>query len=319
MGLTDTLSALLIVASILIVVVLIYNFLVEDDIKDTFKTRLREKFGGRLKEGFISMPDDAYVSDTGAIKSTGIITNGMRTKPWKDIQDEVRSKGYASDGVYIGASPGDAFSPLYENQKEINAIDQRTSDGVMDLEDLSLISKKIGASANNNAHNLYNRGGSKPTKMVLSKNEIRGVIDEKYLPYRDKNQQLAVVGTIIEIPGFDVTPERFEDDLKDTHFSAVLGHKKTARVPTAAGAAGASSKLDQRGDIGLSDSPTAKAVADSVKLVGDKLMIATGVDESGTKEVISTPAVSTPENATIAPPVNYAAGNTMHALDGRTN
>lgn len=261
-------------------------------------------------EGFIATPEGAYVDPvTGAIKAPTIMTNGMRRKSWAEVQKDINEKGTVSDGTHIGAGYGDGFSSLYENQKAIDAIDKKTMDGVMDLEDLAGISKRIGGAVSNNNHNLYNRGTARPTKMILAKNETRAVIDEKYLPYKDRNQQIAVVGTIIESPGFDVNIERMGEEFDGMHLASVSNHRKIVRTPTAAGAAGGTINMNK--EVQLEDSPNASAVANSVKMDGNKLMIAVGENSDGSKKVVSTPTTASSETITSEPPTNYAVGNTI--------
>ena len=229
------------------------------------------------KEGFLLTSQNAYVSpETGAIKGPGIMTDGMTRMPLDEISKRVNSNGFVSDGaISLGVDPGNGFNKVYESQLEIQDIDDRNVNGYQSIDDLDRISRRI-ASNNNNANNcMYTRAGSKPTKMVIEQNGIRGVIDEKYLPDRDKNHKIATVQTVIPIQGYDVNIERMGEHLLDTHFSKISKHGKEKRIPTAAGAIGGAGNKINNGVNGLSDdvSPNKAALEQSISLNGNNIAI----------------------------------------------
>lgn len=244
------------------------------------------------KEGFISTPQGGRLSETGAIRGPNIITDGTTNRPWDEMANEISKTGYTNDGKQmLGVSQGNNFDTLLQNQIDIIDITKRASDGMFDPKDLGEISGKIASAANNNSHNIYSRGGTIPTKMIIAKNEIRGVIESKYLPERDKNRKLAAVDTVIHHKGFDVNIERLGENLLDTHFSNSSNNKRKTRVPTAAGATGGGGMRVSKAlkdDIENERSANFDAVNEHVKMQGDRIAIVKDIDSDGNKEIITT-------------------------------
>lgn len=192
------------------------------------------------KEGFFVTSQNAYVSPvTGAIKGPGIMTDGMTRTNLASLTKQVGETGFAADDSRsLGVSVGSGFDQVYNNQLDIQRIDDKSIGGYQSMADLDTISRKIASSSNNATNNMYTRAGSRPTKMILEPNSIRGIIDEKYLPARDKNYQIATVSTVVPVQGYDINIERIGENLIDTHFSKISRNTKTKRIPTAAGAVG---------------------------------------------------------------------------------
>lgn len=211
------------------------------------------------KEGFLLTSQPAKISPvTGAIVGQGIMTNQMTRMPMSEITKQVNSNGFVSDGeISIGVSVGEGFDKVYQNQLDIQSIDDRAVSGYQQREDLMDISHKIGTKTNNANFNLFTRGGNTPTKLLLAPNEVRCVIDEKYLPERDKNRQISTVGAVIPMQGYDVNFERMTEELHDTHFSNYSSNKKKRRNPTASGA------------TIPGESATADVVNDEIKTAGN--------------------------------------------------
>lgn len=223
------------------------------------------------KEGFLLSSQPVRVSPvTGAITGNGIMTNQMTRMPLSEITKQVNTNGFVSDGaISIGVSVGEGFDKVYQNQVDVQAIDDKAVGGYQQREDLSEISRKIGSNTNNANYNLFNRCGTGPTKLILANNETRCVIDEKYLPERDKNRQIATVGTVIPMQGYDVNIERLGEQLTDTHFSTWSSNKPHKRVITASAATNAD------------ESANAKVVNEEIKTDGETAQIkdaAEGVD-----------------------------------------
>lgn len=227
----------------------------------------------RNKEGFFVTSQNAYVDPvTGAIKGPGIMTDGMTRKSMKDITDSVAKTGYGSDDPgALGVTIGSGFDKAYQSQLEIDQIDQRAVDGYQQQRDLDTISKKINSGENNFNNALYIRT-SKPTKMVIEPNSIRGVIDAKYLPDRDKNYQIATVSTAVGVQGYDVNIERLGEYLTNTHFSKISKHGKHNRVPTAAGATGGG-KVNSEIGVDEEGSANAQAVANTIQVEGNNAVV----------------------------------------------
>ena len=228
------------------------------------------------KEGFLLTSQNAYVSPvTGAIKGPGIMTDGMTRMNLDDVAKRVNSNGFVSDGaISLGVGTGNGFDQVYDNQLEIQNIDDKNVGGYQTINDLDQISRKIASGNNNANNNMYTRAGSKPTKMIIEPNGIRGVIDEKYLPDRDKNHQIATVQTVVPVQGYDVNIERIGEYLTDTHFSKVSRNGKTKRIPTAAGAVGGGSKMNgNMEDNSMESSANKDAINQSISLNGNNIAI----------------------------------------------
>ena len=228
------------------------------------------------KEGFLLTSQNAYVSPvTGAIKGPGIMTDGMTRMNLGDISKRVNSNGFVSDGaISLGVGAGNGFDKVYDNQLEIQSIDDKNVGGYQSINDLDQISRKIASNGNNANNNIFTRAGSKPTKMIIEPNGIRGVIDEKYLPDRDKNHQIATVQTVVPIQGYDVNVERIGEYLTDTHFSKVSRNGKTKRIPTAAGAVGGGNRMNgNMEDNSMESSANKDAINQSVSLNGNNIAI----------------------------------------------
>ena len=217
------------------------------------------------KEGFVLTSQSATVSPiTGAIVGQGIMTNQMTRMPLSDITKQVNSNGFVSDGaISIGVGVGNGFDSLYTNQLDIQSIDDKAVGGYQQRSDLGEISQKIASSSNNANNNLFTRAGSTPTKLYIAPNEVRCVIDEKYLPERDKNRQVATVGTIIPTQGYDLNIERIGEALTDTHFSSFSCNGKRNRIPTAAGATASKG----------GESPVGNIIEEQIEVNGNNIKI----------------------------------------------
>lgn len=257
------------------------TMLINSNSSNNSKKERSEGFQPRRKEGFFATSQNAYIDPiTGAIKGPGIMTDGMTRKPMDKMIDDIRSTGMANDDTpSLGVSVGDGFDKAYQSQLEIDAIDQKAVDGYQQHDALDQISRRIRSSENNFNNNFYNRGGSRPTKMILAPNEIRGVIDAKYLPDRDKNYQIATVNTAVPVAGYDVAVERLGEYLVGTHFSKVSHNAKTRsggkkRIPTAAGATGGGARVNTKDtEIDAGESANADAVNQTISVEGDKAIV----------------------------------------------
>lgn len=190
------------------------------------------------KESFLLSTQPVRVSQTtGAIVGPSIMTNQMTRTPLSELTNQVNTNGLVSDGaISMGVIAGKGFDDVYKNHLDIQELDDKAVGGYQQRDDLTEISHKIGAANNNANFNLFTRGGNTPTKLLLAPNEIRCVIDEQYLPERDKNRQIATVGTVIPMQGYDVNIERIGEMLTDTHFSSFSSNKPHKRIQTPSGA-----------------------------------------------------------------------------------
>jgi hypothetical protein len=249
------------------------------------------------EEGFLLTPQGAKIDPTtGALKGVGLITDGLLTSNWKDIEKSVAEKGVGFDGkriIGVGATE-DGLDKAYRNYQEVLELDNNAGYGVRDPEDSRAISKKL-AMSNNAQNNLYTRGGGYPTKMILAPHEIRGVIDERYIPERDKNRQLAVVSTVIHVPGFDVSTERLGVNLMDTHFSNVSRNNVGRRIPSAAGAIGTNVNKAVSGED-ITESPNKLALEDRIKVDGSNVLFKRDAPGGQNAEIIAAPIELTDAN-----------------------
>ena len=204
------------------------------------------------KEGFLLTSQNAFIDGTtGAMKGPGIMTDGMTRRSLKDMWGEVADSGFTSDkSISLGVGPGNGFDDPYQNHLDIASITSQNADGnYQSNENLDAVSRKIASNQSNSNNNLYTRAGSKPTKMIIEPNGIRGVIDAKYLPDRDKNYQIATVNTVVPVQGYDVNIERIGEYLTDTHFSQISKNGKHKRIPTAAGAIGGGARMNNQSEL----------------------------------------------------------------------
>lgn len=228
------------------------------------------------KEGFVASPNGAYRTSTNSYGGHNLMTDGMIRGDIKSLDDVYDKTGQIYDNTTrLGASPGNGFDKPYENQTAIQDM-TKDNDGstYTTFETLDAISRKIGSNQSNANNNIYTRAGGKPTKLIIEPNGIRGVIDAKYLPDRDKNYQIATVSTIVPVQGYDVNIERLGEYLSDTHFSQISKHSKHVRVPTAAGAVGGGTRMNSNIEEALGEqSATSEAVANNISVQDNKLLI----------------------------------------------
>lgn len=299
----DSTNYLLLAVVMVAIIIILLMRLSSTKENDNSDSNLNDNSNG--KEGFLLTSQNAYVSPvTGAIKGPGIMTDGMTRMNLDDISKRVNSNGFVSDGaISLGVGAGNGFDKVYDNQLEIQNIDDKNVGGYQSINDLDQISRKIASNNNNANNNMFTRAGSKPTKMIIEPNGIRGVIDEKYLPDRDKNHQIATVQTVVPIQGYDVNIERIGEYLTDTHFSKVSRNGKTKRIPTAAGAVGGGSRMsDKLEDNSMGSSVNKDAIDQSISLNGNNIAI---------KDTVSGDTVLTPldETATESFRQTYVRGN----------
>jgi hypothetical protein len=129
--------------------------------------------------------------------------------------------------------------------------------------------------------------------MFLAPNEIRAVIDERYIPERDKNRKLAVVSTVIHVPGFDVNTERLGVNLMDTHFSNVSRNNVGRRIPSAAGAIGTNVNKAVSDSDDLTESPNKLALEDRIKVDGSNVLFKRDAPGGQSAEIIAAPIETT--------------------------
>ncbi|MDR2415083.1 MAG: hypothetical protein LBD75_00235 [Candidatus Peribacteria bacterium] len=260
---------------------------------------------GKNKEDFLLTTQKAYIDDTtGVLKGQGIITDGMLGKPWADIEGSVRDSGFVLDGhrAFGVTVTEDSLDKMYAKHLELNDMDKKAEFGMRTPEEHSEISKLLTTNANNANNNLYSRGGNFPMKMVLCPNEVRGVIEEEYLPERDKVHKLSVVSAVIPQQGYNLDITRLGQYFDGTHFSTVSRNRNSSRIPSAAGAtAGVSAKRDST--VHGNTEANTLAVEKKVSSDGNNLILSREGDTTGSTQLIKIPLesqveqFSSPKNA----------------------
>ena len=225
------------------------------------------------KEKFTHIVNGKVDPYTGAIYGRAIYTDQLTDGPATDLKDViVNSDGTVSSGAKeLGATTGNGFDALQQNQTELYEIEKQSVDGVKSKEDMLEISKKTLSSSNNANYNLFNRAGTRPTKLKNDQYGFCAIIDKKYVPYRNRNSQISNVGSAVLVQGYDISEERIGDELENYSFSASQKNANTngrrKRYITVAGAALESNqvavddimKYNANGNIELKD--TVKNVA----------------------------------------------------------
>ena len=103
---------------------------------------------------------------------------------------------------------------------------------------------KIAQMVNGNGGqvNMFRRGMQKSLKMKLDPLGTKVVIDERYLPEKDRHNDLVLAGNVIPTKGYEVHVERLGEDLKGfrwTDINKVQKQKKDAGIRKGVGTAGA--------------------------------------------------------------------------------
>lgn len=214
--------------------------------------------GDKNKEGFFVTPMQAYVSEeTGAIRGPSILTNGILDHPYESVTEMVKKTGYAKDGsVSLGASPGNNFDKPYQNYLSFIETADEAIGGYNQPENLIKQSSYLNTSATSANNNMFTKAHSKPTKMTLNPGEHQGVIDAKYMPYRDRDQQIRKPDSVIEVPGFDINIERLGVELNEVNSSSGSVNR-SRRIPTS----------------GDTRSPTQAAVGNIISTKNGQLLI----------------------------------------------
>lgn len=166
------------------------------------------------KEKFFNAAMGAFVDpNTNVIRGNTIFTDQMVFNRDADsLLDDVKKDAYYADEGNFGAPYNlKNFNSLYENQKAIQNINNRTENQVMSESDMKSINKKLQSSLNNGKFNLYDRGGTVNTKFSVEPSGTRAVINGDYLGARDKNHQIAAVKRVIPVKGFDMDIERIPE------------------------------------------------------------------------------------------------------------
>ena len=182
------------------------------------------------KEGFYNAAYGSFVDpNSKTIKGPGIFTNGMVfDKPASTLLTDTNNDAYYAEKDQNFGAPKNknSFSNLLENQKRIQTINEQAAGGVMSREQLREINQKLVGSSNSANNNLYNRSATLKSVLELDPLGKRGVIDGDYVPEREKNWNISVVGDVIPMPTFKVDTNRL--DTMMTHQKNFCSYKANA-------------------------------------------------------------------------------------------
>lgn len=226
------------------------------------------------KEGFLSIHGPAKADGMGAITGESIYTDSTLKMPYEDVLNAVKENRSFNDNEVLGAGFGDGFDGAYNAMREIQTL-QSDPTGVRSQEEMAKVHKQMNHIQGNNGSCIFNRGGTTKAKLKLEPMGTAGVCQE-YTPERDRNHEIRMVRTIIDVPGYDLDTNRIQDqfDSQGKYFKAkdgevdgkqIIGNSSVAqmfspnvpKVITAAGHAGNSIP-------GLQESPISESKNDTI-------------------------------------------------------
>lgn len=193
--------------------------------------------GSDEKEGFYNAAYGSFVDpNSKTIKGPGIFTNGMVfNKPASSLLEDTSNDAYyAEKNQNFGAPKNkNGFNNLLENQKRIQNINEQAAGGVMSREQLREINQKLVGSSNSANNNLYNRSATLKSILELDPLGKRGVIDGDYIPEREKNWNISVVGDVIPMPTFKLDTNRLDTLMTyQKNFCSFKANSSGERLPS---------------------------------------------------------------------------------------
>ena len=159
---------------------------------------------GKSKEGYTTAPYGATVTPQGAITGPLIYTNHVTKLTPEQLLEQAKSGKLNDESLFVLGSRNNSeqLDKALGRQLEIHKIQDKSNNGFQTVEDLKEISKNIAQDANT-IRGLFVRDGTAGSKLYIDKYATVGVINDKYMPNRDRPKQLRAVGTVIVVPGFD--------------------------------------------------------------------------------------------------------------------
>lgn len=156
------------------------------------------------KEGFTTAPYGATVTPQGAITGPLVYTNQItKLQPDELLKQAETGKLNDQSLMVLGAkNNSEDLNKALERQLKVHEIQDRANNGFQTVESLKEISKNIAQDANA-IRGMFVRDGTASTKLVIDKYATVGVINDKYMPNRDRSKKLRAVGSVIVMPGFD--------------------------------------------------------------------------------------------------------------------
>lgn len=168
-----------------------------------FAYKFKEWKAKKVSEGFLATPEGATVTPQGAIVGPAVYTNSLMRGNPQSLLKQVQETGKARDEscMVMGARNNkSALDDVYKSQLKVIDIQNKSNNGFQQIDDLKAISKEIAGG--NSVKGMFQRDGCASTKLVIDKYATVGVIDEQYMPSRDRPKELRAVGTAIIMPGF---------------------------------------------------------------------------------------------------------------------
>ena len=200
-------------------------------VMDLGRSRFPERDAGSKREGFVNLASGATVDpNTQAVKGNILLTDGLlHDENAAEFVQNVEKDPYYAQEDDFGATKKNTFNKLMENQLAIQNINEKNNGNVMSQNDLKSINKKLLSSASNNTYNLFDRAGAKNVKFSVHPSETRGIIDSKYLGWRDRNFSIDAVRRIIPVKGFDISIDRIPEMMQQ-ELRGQLGENKDKNV-----------------------------------------------------------------------------------------
>jgi hypothetical protein len=266
-----------------------------------------------ITESYTSTPEGAKITETGlGITGPVIYTNQLTNGDPMKIMEQVRTTGKATDESCIMMGTRNNKSSLdnaLAKQLKVHAIQAKGNNGFQQIEDLKEISKEIAHDSS--VKGMFSRDGGASAKLIIDKYATVGIIDQKYMPNRDRPKELRAVGTAIMMPGFAFDATKALDSAgtgicPTGGVRGVVGierhKKKTTGLMTVANAGAASG-----GAIG-GEAPEQTKLDETLK--SNNVLTAgevSGVLQETPSEIVTTPTED--ETAIMAAPETTPEGN----------
>jgi hypothetical protein len=201
-------------------------------------------------------PFTMIVGGTSQQDGIGAVTGKFMATTGTTYGDAEEALMKAGTFDYVDKVPGQktiSLAAAGHDDKEVSPLDQQ----MMNHNEVQRIANpdgrnyctheehgKIAQMVNGNGGqvNMFRRGMQKSLKMKLDPLGTKVVIDEKYLPEKDRHSDLVLAGNVIPTKGYEVHVERLGEDLKGfswTEINKVQKQKKDAGIRKGVGTAGA--------------------------------------------------------------------------------
>jgi hypothetical protein len=197
------------------------------------------QLGLKNKETFLKGVDTVPDPLTGALSSQqGIYTNRLsRGDPFAFTKG-----GTFFDNDHDFNMIGGGFDESFEQQRNLQKLlDSHDQKNVKDRKVSQQEANFIAKQRPNTEACMFRRDKRSNYKLFIDENpnSYRVVMDEKYLPQRERSKRIDIVSKVVFQKGFDINPEEMGREFDGVHLSSVSSNykaKKHPRLPSAAGA-----------------------------------------------------------------------------------